>query len=167
MKNIELTIQNVNNQITMTSREFAEKSGKKHDNVLKDIKKAGTALDNASITNHVFFNAVGYVDLKGEKRPEYLMTKQGVLLMAAMYDIAVNAKLILYIATLEQKVLDQQKQLLELKQKEFDREREHKMIVEEMYRRDTERFRSVCDRLDAQEKTRKKKTTVSQRVFGF
>ena len=69
---------------TMTSLEIAEVTGKRHDAILRDIRK----LLEQGVNQHNFV-LVDYTDAKGEKRPCYTLTKKGCLILASGY----NAKL--------------------------------------------------------------------------
>jgi len=115
MKNFELSVQNgVNNQITMTSREFAKFFDKRHNHVLEDIKNDIVEIENSGTECALFFQGATYVDFQGKERPEYILTKQGALFMAARYDTVMRLKLIQHIVTLEQKVLDQQAHIIRI-----------------------------------------------------
>lgn len=63
-----------------TSRVVAEKFGKMHKNVLRDIEKL--AGDVPEEFNRLNFEPVDYLDAKGEARPEYQMTRDGFTLLA-------------------------------------------------------------------------------------
>lgn len=64
-----------------SSRQVAEEFGKQHDNVLRDIRN----LDCSLGFNVLNFEGVKYKDAKGEKRPEYLMTKDGFTFLVMGY----------------------------------------------------------------------------------
>ena len=59
-----------------TSRIIAEKFGKQHKNVLRDINKLVQCVDR------LIFEPVTYIDAKGEARIEYLMGRKGYMLLA-------------------------------------------------------------------------------------
>jgi Rha family phage regulatory protein len=67
----------VNDQLVTTSLNIAEVFGKDHHNVMKTIR----ALEAPDEFNEVNFNAVEYVDAKGEKRPMYRITFDGFILL--------------------------------------------------------------------------------------
>ena len=69
---------------TMSSLQVAEATGKRHDAIIRDIRKI---LDQG--VNAHNFVAVEYTDKKGEKRPCFQLTKKGCLILASGY----NAKL--------------------------------------------------------------------------
>ncbi|MGL4756318.1 MAG: Rha family transcriptional regulator [Aeromonadaceae bacterium] len=60
-------------QITTTSRKVADLFGKRHADVLRRISK----LDCSDYFNQRNFALVEYVDEKGEKRPEFEITRDG------------------------------------------------------------------------------------------
>ena len=71
-------IQVVHDRITTTSLAIANTFGKRHDNVLRDILN----LDIPDEFNRLNFEAVEYTDAKGEKRPMYLITRDGFTILA-------------------------------------------------------------------------------------
>lgn len=77
----ELTIANavfaLNGVASTTSLKVAEVFGKQHFNVLKSIE----SLEMPDDFNRLNFQAVEYVDQKGEKRPMYNMTRDGFVLL--------------------------------------------------------------------------------------
>lgn len=76
MHNIELFRQLVTahgEQVTTTSRKIAELFGKRHADVLRRIDN----LDCSGDFNQRNFALVEYVDEKGEKRPEFEITRDG------------------------------------------------------------------------------------------
>jgi anti-repressor protein len=77
---------------TITSREIAELSGKRHDHVLDAIRKMEPNWVNLNQPN---FRVVKYVDAKGEKRPEYQLTKTECLYIATKFNDEARAKLVL------------------------------------------------------------------------
>jgi len=70
-----------NGQAFCSSRQVAFEFGKQHDNVLRDIRN----LDCSTEFNALNFEEVKYKDAKGEKRPEYLMTKDGFVFLVMGY----------------------------------------------------------------------------------
>ncbi len=60
-----------------TSRKIAKVFGKEHYNVLRDIEN----LDCSESFNAINFELVNYKDKKGEKRPEYIITKDGFVFL--------------------------------------------------------------------------------------
>lgn len=63
-----------------TSRVVAEKFGKLHKNVLRDIEKL--MADTPEDFNRLNFEPVDYLDAKGERRPMVEMTRDGFTLLA-------------------------------------------------------------------------------------
>lgn len=80
MNDIELFRQLVttkDNQVTTTSRKIADRFGKRHADVLRSISKLGCSDD----FNQRNFALVEYIDEKGEKRPEFEITKDGTVFL--------------------------------------------------------------------------------------
>lgn len=86
----------------MSSREIAELAGKPHNDVLKSIRSMEPAWEKV---NGGKFSLVEYLDKKGEKRPEYQLTKREVLYVATKWNDETRAKLILRWEELENKQL--------------------------------------------------------------
>ncbi|MGD9576398.1 Rha family transcriptional regulator [uncultured Desulfovibrio sp.] len=66
---------------TVTSLQVAKVFGKRHDNVIRDIR-------NLAISqgfNALNFASTYYLDSKGEPRPAYIMTRDGFLILAMGY----------------------------------------------------------------------------------
>lgn len=105
-------ITNVN---TMTSLEVAELTGKEHKNILRDIKDESEKLQNQGINPQLIFEPTQYQDKTptGGARtlPMYILTKEGVLQLAARYDAVVRFRLIERV-TVQQKPLSPVQQLL-------------------------------------------------------
>ncbi|UNE54415.1 Rha family transcriptional regulator [Bartonella machadoae] len=84
----ESTVNSATTQ-TMSSHEIAELCGKKHKNVMRDIKQ---------IFNELKFEPVDfigtYVDAKGENRPCYHLPKRECLILVSGYSTALRAKII-------------------------------------------------------------------------
>lgn len=76
---------------TMTSKEIAEVTGKRHADVLRDIRNLVEQIDNEDKRN---FALVEYIDIKGEKRPMYELTKKGCLCLASGYDAGLRMRII-------------------------------------------------------------------------
>ncbi len=77
---------------TMSSREIAELCSKRHDHVIRDIKKMLEEL-NAPKFGVVNFS-VYYLDSKGETRPCYNLPKREYLILVSGYSTALRAKII-------------------------------------------------------------------------
>ena len=65
-------------KVVVSSRDVADKFGKEHGKVLRAVKN----LDCSTSFNEANFGFVEYVDSKGEKRPEVLMTRDGFTFLA-------------------------------------------------------------------------------------
>ena len=78
----------------ITSMQIAEVTGKRHADLMRDIRDEIEKLNAGGISNERKFALVDYIDSKGEKRPCYQLSKEGVLQLAARYDAVTRAKLI-------------------------------------------------------------------------
>ena len=74
--NIKLTI--INGKAITTSRQIAYYFNKRHDNVLRDIENLGCSPQ----FNRLNFEAVEYLDNKGEIRKEYQITRNRFVFLA-------------------------------------------------------------------------------------
>ncbi len=77
---------------TMSSREIAERTGKRHSDVLEAIRAMEPAWEKV---NGRKFPLVEYTDAKGEKRPIYQLSKTECLYVATKFNDEARAKLIL------------------------------------------------------------------------
>ncbi|BCK65242.1 hypothetical protein KAM338_45830 [Aeromonas caviae] len=84
------------NQITMTSRQIAELTGKRHDNVMRDIR---VMLDGLGLLN---FEAGSYLDANGQKRPEYRLDKDLVMALITGYDVKLRLSVVKRLRELEE-----------------------------------------------------------------
>ena len=76
----------------MTSLEVAEITGKEHKSVLRDIRDEIEKLESQRIfTEHIFVPSE-YQDRTGRTLPMYILTREGVLQLAARYDAVVRFK---------------------------------------------------------------------------
>ena len=73
-----------NGEAFTTSRAIAERFGKRHDNVLKAIKKLLADSPDPKF-NQLNFEFVNYRDSKGEPRPEYRLTHDGFAFLAMRF----------------------------------------------------------------------------------
>jgi phage antirepressor YoqD-like protein len=78
----------------ITSMQIAEITGKQHAHIMRDIRDEAEKLKIGGISYESKFGLVEYTDAKGEKRPCYQLSKEGVLQLAARYDAVIRAKLI-------------------------------------------------------------------------
>lgn len=76
---------------TMTSVQIAEVTGKRHSDVLRDIRNLVEQLDEEGKRN---FALAEYRDEQGKKRPMYELTKKGCLCLASGYDANLRMKII-------------------------------------------------------------------------
>lgn len=70
-------------ELKTTSLKISEAFGKRHDHVIRDIKKTIDTIKD--IVNAPKFGEVEYIDAKGEKRPMYEMDKDGFMLVVMSY----------------------------------------------------------------------------------
>lgn len=89
-----------NIQQTMSSREIAEMTGKLHKNIMQSIRNMEDAWEKV---NGRKFQLVEYIDAKGEKRPEYLLSKTECLYIATKFNDQARAILINRWEQLEQR----------------------------------------------------------------
>lgn len=106
LRNMELI-----NSNTISSREVADMTGKRHDHVMRDIRNIEenlTAPDLGALTDsnlNSLWTLGTYVDGKGERRPVYYLTKKGSLLLATKYSDQIRLQLIERWEELERKAL--------------------------------------------------------------
>ena len=81
LANVEVRTLNDRSIPVVTSLQIATSFDKTHDNVLKDIRNVLESDDFSAVN----FYAVEYTDSKGEKRPMYLLTRDGFFLVALAY----------------------------------------------------------------------------------
>lgn len=67
----------VKKELTLDSREVAEMVGKRHANLIRDIKTYIGYLTNSEMSSSDFFIPSTYLDIKGEERANYRITKKG------------------------------------------------------------------------------------------
>lgn len=84
-------ISNVNG---MSSKEIAEIVGKEHKNILADIRDEVEKLEKQGIRAGLIFQPSEYLDKNNQKRPMYILTREGVLQLAARYSAVVRFRLI-------------------------------------------------------------------------
>lgn len=78
--------QNINDRLYVNSREVAEMIGKRHDHLLRDIKKYCEILSqnepNPELGTATFFVPATYKDTNNQDRPCYLLTRKGCDMVA-------------------------------------------------------------------------------------
>lgn len=67
------------NGIEMTSRELAELTGKRHDNVMADIRDEMEKLEKDGEKGLLIFQEGEYKDLNNQSRPMFLFGKEGAI----------------------------------------------------------------------------------------
>ena len=103
-----MEIVNNKNGQTLSSREIASYAGKQHSHVMEAIRKMEKSWTEV---NQSSFRLVEYVDGKGQKRPEYLLTKKESLYIATKFNDVARAKLINRWEELEQQAVNSQFQI--------------------------------------------------------
>lgn len=78
----------------MTSIEVAEITSKRHADVIRDIRDEIEKLTSQGIFTERIFALDEYIDKNNQRRPMYVLTREGVLQLAARYDAVVRFKLI-------------------------------------------------------------------------
>ncbi|AAX91356.1 Rha family transcriptional regulator [Staphylococcus phage EW] len=72
-----------NNEFYVDSREVAEMVGKRHDNLVRDIKGYIKILEDSSkLSSHNFFEESTYINSQNKIQPCYLLTKKGCDMVA-------------------------------------------------------------------------------------
>jgi len=77
---------------TMSSREVAELTGKRHADVMRDLRTCEQSYLEV-FGNERRFALVNYTDAKGEQRPEYMLNKSQTLFLVSGYDAVLRAKI--------------------------------------------------------------------------
>lgn len=117
------------NEQTVSSREIAEYAGKPHSDVMKAIRKMEKSWSDVNGGN---FSLVEYVDGKGQRRPEYLLTKKESLYIATKFNDVARVKLINRWEELENKnVTLSRMQILQIAIEAEKENEQLKQIVEE------------------------------------
>lgn len=78
----------------MTSMQIAEVTSKRHADIMRDIRDEVEKLENGGIDGQRKFALSSYTTEQNKEMPCYILTKEGVLQLAARYDAVVRAKLI-------------------------------------------------------------------------
>lgn len=85
-------LMNIENRNTLTSLEIAEVAGKRHDNVLADIRDEISKLGAEKAV--LIFQESHYKDANNQRRPMFLLNYKGVLQLGARYNAKTRFKLI-------------------------------------------------------------------------
>jgi len=100
----------------MTSLDIAFLTGKRHADVLRDLRQMSVAWEKVTQRNFAFSE---YVDSTGRTLPMYELSKPEILFIASKYDDVLRAKIILRLMQLEtEKIYWMQIQLDRLYDKE-------------------------------------------------
>ena len=91
---MEISIINDN----MTSLQIAKATGKRHSDVLRDMRNMGAAWDKVTGRNFALSN---YKDSSGRSLPMYQLSKPEILFVASKYNDELRAKIILRLYELE------------------------------------------------------------------
>lgn len=95
----EVLATNEGTKLTMSSVEIAERTGKRHADLMKSIR----AMEVAWVkVNGGKFSLVEYIDSKGEKRPMYILDHYECMYIATKFNDEARAKLVLRWAELEE-----------------------------------------------------------------
>lgn len=78
----------------MTSMEIAEVTGKEHFIIMRDVRDEAKKLETEGLETEYKFVLSERQDSTGRTIPYYILTKEGVLQLAARYDAVIRAKLI-------------------------------------------------------------------------
>lgn len=89
MNNIVKVSEAINAKETMCSTEIAELTGRRHDNIIRDIR--GLLSQGVAVLN---FEEGTYKDANNQNRPCYNLTKKGCLILASGYDALLREKII-------------------------------------------------------------------------
>lgn len=121
--------------ITMTSREVAELTDKRHDHVLRDVR---AMLDELEIHSPQIWGQ--YTDSTGRVLPEAHLDRDLTLTLVSGYSTALRYAIVKHMRALETKVLEQQEQINQLVLEDHCRvEREQAFIEASMAERERTR----------------------------
>lgn len=132
----------VKEEVTMTSLQIAEATGKRHDHVIRDIKNILQQLDNQSQPN---FGVSEYKDSTGRRCTMYVLTPKGVLCLVSGYR-----------ADLRMKIIDRLEQL--------EKERNTNMVKLPNFNNPAEAARAWADEVEAKETEIKKRVEAEKEI---
>lgn len=116
-KRLKLNLQIIDEKILVSSRVVAEKFNKDHDKVCRDIRNLIKSQPTILATD--FFIESEYVTNRGRKYKEYLLTKDGFILLAMGFTgkefIRIKIEYIEEFNRMEKELIEKEKQILELK----------------------------------------------------
>ncbi|MGE6893807.1 phage antirepressor KilAC domain-containing protein [Priestia flexa] len=104
----------MNNDIKVTSRDIAEWTGKRHDNVMRDIRQEVEELGEE--IGALIFEESSYINSQNKKQPCYKFGKKGTMQLILKYDAVVRYKVIEKIEELENGTKQQYKTPTSLKE---------------------------------------------------
>lgn len=93
-----------NKEVRVTSREIAEMTGKRHDNVMKDIRGEIETLENAGLKGLLKFELSTYINSQNKAQPCYSLTKKEALQIMTRYDAVARIKVLNHIEKLEEHI---------------------------------------------------------------
>lgn len=116
-------------EIRMTSLEIAEITGKRHDNVLSDIRKEVEAIGDEGL---LIFKESTYRNSQNREQPCYEFGKDGAMQLALKYDAITRRRVILKLEEIEKTLMPTGQNLLALAVIEAQRviEQKDKQIIE-------------------------------------
>lgn len=88
------------NEVTMTSKELAEITGRRHDHVIRDIRDEISKIDEDVSP---LFGETYYRDKQNREQPCYVLTKEGVMVLALRYDANARIKVVRKLNELERR----------------------------------------------------------------
>lgn len=98
-------VENVN-MVEMTSNKIAEMTGKRHADVLRDIKVLVDSIEDENVVK-ADLRPSTYVDKSNRVKPNYTLSKDGVMLLITGYSVSHRMKLIKYCNELEKQLQNQ------------------------------------------------------------
>ncbi len=89
--------------LIMTSLEIAEITGKRHSDVMRDIREEIESIEKEGLRAESIFALSEYRDSTGRKLPMYTFGREGAMQIATRYSAAIRRKLIMKLEELENK----------------------------------------------------------------
>lgn len=105
----------INDLECIESRIVAEVTGKRHSDVIRDIRSMGKKLADANMRS--LWVETNYKDSQGKPRKNYTMTKKGLMLLISKYDDNIRLRIIERLEFLERenrRLEAERKRMLEL-----------------------------------------------------
>lgn len=88
-----MNLVHINNGMTMTSREIAELTGKRHANVIRDIRSMLGSLEQSSNLSSAYKSST-YIASTGQSYPQYELDKDLTLTLLTGYDSSARYKVV-------------------------------------------------------------------------